>query len=123
MNLWQILTHDLSKFKRDEFIPYARFFFGGGRGKVEVRYSFRTHYCRNKHHWQHWILFDSDGVQVLEMPDKYIREMIADWWAAGMSKKGFVDLKEWYSANREKILLHTITRGSAEEYMKELLNG
>ena len=70
-------THDLSKFMPDEFIPYARHFYGSypseavlntvsciknksktlTKEKVERRFNkaWELHYKRNKHHPEHWV--------------------------------------------------------------------
>ncbi len=41
------------------------------------------------------------------MPDKYMREMLADWRGAGRAITGKDNTKEWYQGKRQKtILLH-----------------
>lgn len=75
------------------------------------------HMC--PHHWQHWVLLEDDGdVKFLEMPGRYIGEMLADWQGAGRAITGRDNLEEWYKANRDKILLHDRTRSIMEMHMK-----
>lgn len=52
--------------------------------RVAVDYDFNIawlhHIHNNPHHWNHWIIQnDTDGVEVIRMPEKYAKEMVADW--------------------------------------------
>lgn len=51
--------------------------------------------------------------KVLPMPDRYRREMLADWKGAGLAM-GKPDTAAWYRANRHKMLLHPETRAWVE---------
>lgn len=112
-------THDLSKFRPDEFIPYARWFYGpyGARDKgrnLQVRDDYHVawlkHIRRNPHHWQHWVLQHDDGSStVLYMPRRYRREMICDWRGAGKAY-GNPNTLEWYTEKRRHLQLHAATR-------------
>ena len=138
------LLHDLSKFRPDEWFAYARWYngtwgfrFNGGfysrvlhlyqnklpwefvrhgEWKAALDRAWLRHQHRNPHHWQYWVLVGDDvPVQVLEMPLKYRKEMLADWRGAGRAKKGFDNTPEWYMSNREKIVLGPETRQWIEE--------
>ncbi len=63
-------------------------------------------------HWQYWILTkDDDGKpNCLPMPDKYRREMLADWHGAGRADTGEENTKEWYIKNYDNIQIHKETR-------------
>ena len=50
------------------------------------------------------------------MPDKYRREMLADWMGAGRAL-GKPNTLEWYTANQGKITLHPETRQWIEEQL------
>jgi hypothetical protein len=57
--LWQIIMHDMSKFKFSELIPYAYTFYDkNGNSQYVEHYEFNNawnaHQKRNKHHWQYW---------------------------------------------------------------------
>lgn len=135
--LWQLLVHDMSKFSSEEWGPYARWFYTrapDGRTWYEVYKEARdlhpgcmsepwqtarnlkadfdgawVHHQRyNDHHWESW--------KRQPMPDRYAREMVADWTAAGMDK-GFLDVHEWYVLNRTRILLHPDTRVLVERLL------
>ena len=123
---WLGVIHDLSKFKPSEFVPYARFFYGGNDKCWWIKDDFDTawnhHQKRNRHHWQYWMLTnDSDEPQTvcLFMPDKYRKEMIADWCGAGRAY-GNPDTLGWYKEHREKIHLHADARWILEQELREL---
>ena len=136
---WLGIIHDLSKFFPSEWIPYARYFYGNypewammgvwgktyytGPTKESVSKDFDVawlhHQHRNKHHWQRWLLTldsaRSDGkLFPLPMPDKYRREMLADWRGAGRAY-GNSNTAAWYAENREQIQLHPETRKWLED--------
>lgn len=50
----------------------------------------------------------------LEMPDRYVREMVADWAGAGRTITGRWEVAEWYAKTRNTILLHPNTRARVE---------
>jgi len=115
---WRGLTHDLSKFLPSEWFPYVEYFEGPrgvkacpkGQVPLDVREDFDRawlkHLHRNKHHWLHWRLREEDGETTLvRMPDKYVREMLADWRGAGRAQ-GNASIRDWYAKNRDKIELH-----------------
>lgn len=125
------LLHDLSKFKPSEWYPYTNYFYGNYPSEKEMtalefwKYDGITkeiiknqfdkawlyHQNRNKHHWQYWILQkDSGSTKILEMPDKYKKEMLADWIGAGKAITDSDNCKEWYKNNKDKMLLHKNTR-------------
>ena len=86
----QGLTHDLSKYSPEEFIPSVKYFQGDKSPIVAERddlgYSraWLHHQGRNKHHWQYWMEFISGNITVDEVPIRYIKEMVADRIAACM---------------------------------------
>lgn len=116
---WLGLMHDLSKFRPDEFIPYARHFCGGKRTQEDVDAAYELawlkHQRRNKHHWQWWVLMnDTDGTYPLPMPDRYRREMLADWRGAGRAY-GNPNTAAWYLSTEGKGRnLHPDTKGWIE---------
>ncbi len=137
---WQGLIHDLSKFRFSEFISYARHFYGGcneskykkmaqtkgGYSKSQDKkdasfdYAWLVHIHRNPHHWQHWILIqDEDDDVILDMPKKYISEMICDWRGAGKAQGRFQpnELQDWYEAHKNKMELSINTIKELEQIL------
>ena len=118
VSLWRLIIHDWSKFLPCEWFPYAASFYGPWKYKdrpSEVVATFDRawlhHQHFNPHHWQHWVLReDSGAVKLLEMPEHFMREMLADWQGAGRAITGRWDTAEWYKKNRELIQLHPATR-------------
>ena len=112
------IIHDWSKFRPSEFFPYVNYFYGdcdlyGKYGFYFDAFDFAWlhHQNRNPHHWQYWVLLEDNGTKkVLPMPDRYCREMLADWKGAGKAITGKNETKEWYLKNKDKMDLHPETR-------------
>lgn len=116
----QIMNHDLSKFSKDEFVGYAANFITDSRqdqGDVEQLFnkSWLHHIHNNPHHWQHWII---PNGKVLEMPEEYAAEMVADWMGASKAYTGTWNMDTWLKENWNKIVLHDRTR----KYVKLILD-
>lgn len=116
---WRWLAHDLSKFSRAEFGPYARKFQGKQDNRAEFARAWRHHYAKNDHHWNHW-RFYNDGrmdYDYYPMPDRCYREMVADWMGAGRLYKGSWDITPWLKDNFRSIPLHPQTRAKVEKVL------
>jgi hypothetical protein len=129
---WLGIIHDMSKFYPSEWMPYMRHFFnsdGSLRPKTRDKTGYYKptdtgdddfdgawflHQKRNKHHWQWWILpEDSEGLKTIPMPERYMKEMLADWRGAGRAQ-GTPDTPGWYRANGHKLQLHSVSRAWIE---------
>lgn len=125
--LGRLLIHDWSKFMPCEWVPYVRNFYGGGDWtKVHQKKMFDLawlhHQHLNPHHWQHWHLRQDSGPDViLEMPQDYAREMLADWAGAGRAITGKWDLPVWFEKNQERLKgqIHPETWDLVLEYMAD----
>jgi len=137
--VWRGIIHDISKFRLDEFIPYARYFYGGPypekdslspqfgmeynpltkeRVKREFDKAFLLHIHRNPHHWQYHILIDEGAdskTKIFQMPYKYMIEMVCDWKGAGKAITGNSNPLEWYAKYKDIIILEEYTRSRVEE--------
>lgn len=135
--LWRLIIHDWSKFTPGEWFAYVDYFYGEReRLKREEPDDFRYaiaagpyvvafdrawlhHQHANKHHWQHWVLREDDGnTKIVEMPEKYIREMVADWMGAGRAITGKWEALAWYEKNASRIMLTQNTRLCVETLLK-----
>jgi len=86
----------------------------------EFAKAWNSHQKRNKHHYQYWLLtWDNGKTEPLEMEDCYIREMVADWFGAGKAITGKWDAKNWYNANKHKMMLHENTTLRVKELLEE----
>lgn len=101
--------------------------------------AWRHHLQHGPHHWEYWVhvqemqemqvdainsyqgadilpdafilqLTANTKIWVREMPERYMREMLADWRGAGRAIKGEDDSYGFYHSKKEKIRLHPETR-------------
>jgi len=135
VGLWQSIIHDWHKFLPSEWFAYVENFYGDYPSwnavdkwtwpfkqtkdywSHQFDLAWNHHQKRGKHHWQYWVLTNDSSEpkhQALDMPEKYAREMVADWWGAGMAITGKWDAKTWYHKNKEQIILTPFTRGFVE---------
>jgi hypothetical protein len=138
--VWLGIIHDWSKLRPSEWFPYRHHFFGGDgqpQGKTRDKtgyykpydtgdpafdFAWFLHQKRNKHHWQYWVQpLDTQGTTLLPMPDKYRREMFADWHGAARAQgKGRKSVRRWYAVNKHKIRLHPETRRWVEVVIRQV---
>lgn len=118
--------HDKTKYNKDEYDAYDRYFYGGNRS-FEVVNDFNKawllHIHRNAHHWQHWVLINDDpaeGEILIEMPYNNIIEMICDWWAFSWQKKDLSEIFSWYDEHSTYIKLAPKTRQIVDDILWEL---
>jgi hypothetical protein len=135
---WQLLRHDLSKFRPSEFVPYGKFFYslpGATWQKAQVDKTktlgmcgaWLRHIRRNPHHWQYWCLIngasvvatrgttvETQPIEALPMPRRYVREMLADWLGAGRAYDGAypesIATWKWWQQNKWQLVLHPETK-------------
>jgi hypothetical protein len=133
---WLGFIHDWSKLLPSEWNPYVQFFYGKvakakrdatgyykptDTGDAAFDFAWLLHQRRNKHHWQWWCLSeDEGGLKVLAIPDKYRREMLADWIGAGKAQ-GTPDTHKWWLANNHKMRMHDDTRRWIEQRLEVTL--
>lgn len=86
--IWQGLTHDLSKFSPQEFWAGAKYYQGNRSPQAKERELFgysaawMHHKGRNKHHFEYWTDYLNGQKVYVEMPAKYLAEMVCDRIAA-----------------------------------------
>lgn len=134
---WQLLVHDLSKLRPSECVPYGRFFYApkpapDAGADPAMRLAWLRHVQRNPHHWQHWVVVNGasivarrtarDGdaglVEALPMPERYVREMLADWLGVSRAYHGlYPESREtwtWWQQNKDQMVLHSASRAMLE---------
>ena len=135
----QIAMHDESKDSEKEYDAYDRYFYSERTPEIEkdFDYAWLHHLHNNKHHWQYWILKEDDSyvdrnnnsiiVKALDMPDRYILEMICDWWSFSWSKylkshnkNDLYEVFNWYSDHADKILLSSSTETKVENMLNAI---
>lgn len=120
--LWRLIIHDWSKLTPAEWGPYVRTFYDKENKRPgEFDAAWLHHQHRNPHHWQYWILRADQGyTQLIPMPEKLVREMVADWMGAGRAITGKWGAADWYEANKSKIRLNTHTQELVEQLLAEV---
>lgn len=113
----QGLVHDLSKFSPTEFIPSVKYYVGHRSPNVGEREAYGYskawihHKGRNKHHYEYWkdYVKKGEGESAVEMPYRYVVEMMCDRIAACKVYHG----KDY----TKKDALHYFHMGRAQYYM------
>lgn len=120
-----IMLHDRSKYDKEEYEAYDAFFYGGNKSYEVVNnfnYAWLRHIHNNPHHWQHWVLKQDDGGDIaLEMPKKYIIEMICDWWSFSFDKGDLYEIFSWYETHKPIMKLHKNTMNMVE-YILDMIH-
>lgn len=119
--------HDNSKWSPQEFDGYAKHFKGGG-APDEFAKAWLHHIHWNPHHWQHWIFPDNYTPKgsltvengVVEMPEPFAVEMIADWMGAGRTYTGSWDMTDWLIENIPRIIVHSHTAAFLKDRLIDL---
>ena len=121
---WQGLTHDLSKYSHTEFWNGVKYFTGTASPHVGERkvkgYSdaWLHHHNRNKHHAEYWIDIVDGKSAPVQMPLKYLTEMVCDRVAASMIYLGdnYTDASplEYYNSHKDENDFDIITRANLE---------
>ncbi len=118
--LWRLLIHDFSAFSFTEAPAYADRAKHDGhiRDRRAWAYAWLHHQNHCPHHWEYWTFYWQgdptfyDGIVkngCMEMPEPYIREMIADLMGASRVYTGSWDMQYWLSDNFRKMKLHPLT--------------
>ncbi len=93
---WQGLTHDLSKYSPTEFWVGARYYQGdrspnnAERSDRGYSLAWMHHKGRNRHHFEYWtdVRPETKAYGPVEMPRRYLVEMVMDRRAACMVYQG-----------------------------------
>lgn len=122
---WQAVIHDWGKFLPSEWGPYARTFYKpNGLSQYLPSPAFaqawNAHQKRHRHHWQAWLVtWDRGDTEALPMPERFAREMVADWSGAGQALTGEANPRRWYEQHQTQIKLHDQTRALVEVLLSE----
>lgn len=114
--------HDETKYEREEYDAYDEYFYGSKSKETEEKfnYAWLHHIHKNPHHWQHWVLINDDpenGTIALDIPYKYVIEMICDWWSFSWKTGDLYEIFNWYDAHKKHMILSEHTRELVEEIL------
>ena len=107
----QIKEHDNSKYKMDELVPYANYFFKKKTDEdiTAFKVASELHKSRNAHHPEFWAGKD--------MPLNFIIEMVCDWWAFIIAQNNLTKTLTWYELNKQKLNLSKNTTENVEKIL------
>ena len=121
-----VFIHDDSKYSKEEYDAYDAYFYGGKRTK-EVKdnfnYAWLHHIHNNPHHWQYWVLINDDpdnGIVALDIPYKYVIEMICDWWSFSWRTGNLYEIFNWYDKHKDYMILSENTRELVEDILAQI---
>jgi len=122
----QILNHDESKYSKEEYEPYALYFSKEIKNTPEMErdfdYAWLNHQKKNPHHYQYWILAQDDGtIKVLDMPYKYIIEMICDWFSFSIKKGDYTEIGKFYDELKKTPNISKNTKAIIEPIIDSLV--
>lgn len=124
---FQALAHDMSKFNPIDFFTYISYFYltkEEKRAIIPLRKKYlrarTTHVYKKPHHWQYWATYEYDKLVLLEVPEKYVREMALDMVSAAISKNTGSHYR-WYLKHHDKIRLHPKSKKLLEKLLRKRL--
>lgn len=125
----QLISHDWSKFLPNEFLPYAQRFMTSSAAvdhaaePLPWQYAWNQHQKFQPHHWQFWMMITDDPacrIVPLPIPERYLREMVADWAGASRTYSGSWDIAAWWERQRLRILLHPSSHDRIDDLIRSL---
>lgn len=118
-----LFDHDTSKYSPEEYEAYDRYFYGNNKSYkvvIEFNYAWLHHIHHNPHHWQYWVLqHDDEPEEALEMPYRYVIEMICDWWSFSFKSGNLEEIFDWYEKHKG-MKLHPDTRKLVEDILGKI---
>lgn len=119
-SIWSV--HDESKYSKYEYPAYVRKFGGGIKDDAEFGAAWLHHLHLNPHHPEFYIIPGEEGEKdtVLEMPEVFVREMVADWMGSSKAYTGSFDMEDWLKKNFNKKKLHPKSRTYAVSVLKDI---
>ncbi len=129
----QWIVHDLSKFHPSEFFGYMERYYLNKRewdpNKDGINYARNHHQKYNKHHPEYWVLIEKTQITPLEMPEKYIKEMLCDWWWTGRTFMKQEDIRKYKYCNRfevyafyEENMFNMLLHPNTKQYIARFLD-
>lgn len=110
--------HDLCKFSEEEFEGYRQWFYPAGddpTNKILFDAAYLHHQNTSPHHYLHWVLRHDSGFTPVDMPLKYVIEMLIDFEAMGMK---FNDgAYEYWESHKDTMLMSENTKKLVEHWV------
>ena len=61
-----------------------------------------------------------EGTVALDMPYRYILEMICDWWAFSWKDGELTEIFDWYKMHEKHMILSEDTRKTVEDILEKI---
>lgn len=135
--LWRAVIHDAQKLSVHEFGPYKRTFYSGKSPRredggynpnsvtEEFAAAWHHHISSGRrlsgHHFEYWCRANDDKpMKVMEMPEVYRQELLADWQGAGRALVGTWNPNKFYQNNKDRMVFGPETRKKIENDLEDL---
>ena len=117
-----IYHHDESKFSKDEYDAYDKYFFKDKEAaKEEFEKAWLHHIRNNPHHWNYWVVVDAKNeVYPIDMPKRYVIEMLCDHLSFAFKKNDLNEIFEFYCNKKSDMVLTKNTRDLYESYLNKI---
>lgn len=126
----QVFNHDRSKYDEEEFIGYCNHWYPLDGSEVEhdakrpeddpeYDYAWSHHQHHNPHHSQYWLIVRDDGsIKALDIPMKYICELLCDWGSFHYNDPKQETANEWWKKNKRKFIMSDLTVENINKLLK-----
>lgn len=125
--VWRLIIHDWHKFAPVEFFAYSDKFVGKKNNDEALAVAWLHHQNLAPHHWEYWVTRSAHRRSTEDMPDRtiqmpetYVREMIADWIGAQHTYKNAMDARTYYVKYQGTMKIHYRTRTMIDFIFAEL---
>lgn len=119
--------HDKSRFRLDEFIPYARYLYGDHDNKKlhePFVVALKLHHLRNDHHWQHYVQMVDGGYELTEIPENKLMEWLIDEKVSRTLDDPEFKIWSWWFENKHTLKIHPNTAKKVDTFMTDqMLDG
>lgn len=137
-NLFNLIIHDWSKFTSKEYPYYRLKHYKQEVDDSKMQAAWLHHQNYNPHHWEHWIARTGHGNEgigkrevLIEIPELYVREMVADWFGASRTygpeheRNHWINILDWpwlknYGIVKMKGRLHPNTIKTLDKVFGEI---
>lgn len=116
-----LIVHDMTKWSKIQYEPYDQKWYKNNK-TPDYDLAVLDHYHREPHHWNYWVKFDEDEMTPLDIPDRFINEMIADWASFSYNSGKPEEIIHWYNDHKKNILLSDKTKKKVEELIPKVVS-
>jgi hypothetical protein len=115
---FNIEHHDSTKTSYSEFDGYLQWFYAediNKKDKTQFNIAKNHQQKTNRYNWEYWVLIDNTDLIALEMPLKYVLQLLCDWSATAIEYGGLPS--KFYHNTKDKKILHEKTKEKIIKYL------